>query len=220
MIVRCWMTSHPLVVVEEDTTLEEAFRLMRSHGIRRLPVVKGGELRGIITLSDLYSVTSIASLSGGGEHPPAELGRHLVRDVMASQVFTCDVNAPLEDVGALMRREKVGALPVMNGTKLAGIITESDVLEALVSITRVGRDTRRIYLRIPVAQRYTIFQKLIDICRTYGIEIYTVLTHPMRDSESHLVMLKFSGDRTEDFVQALWESDYQVMLSDELQSFQ
>lgn len=220
MIVRCWMTSHPLVVVEEEATLEEAFRLMRTHGIRRLPVVKGGELRGIITLSDLYAFTSAASLGSDCGDPPAELSRRVVREVMAGQVFTCDVNAPLEDVGALMRREKVGALPVMAGPKLVGIITESDVLEALVSITRVGRDTRRIYLRVPIAQRYTIFQKLIDICRSYGIEIYTVLTHPMRNSGSHLVMLKFSGDRTEEFVQALWASDYQVMLSDDLEPFQ
>ena len=212
MIVRCWMTSHPLVVVDENTTAEHAFHLMKRHRIRRLPVVNGSELRGIVTLSDVAACNPAVS-RGGGDNEPGKQTR-LVRDVMATRVYTCDANAPLEEVGALMRREKVGALPVVNGDRLVGIITESDVLAALVSITRVGENTRRLYLRIPVADKHNIFQEMMDIGRKYGIELFTLLTHPMRDSESHLVMLKFSGDRVEEFVQALWESDYQVLISD------
>ncbi len=214
MIVRCWMTSHPLVVADENMTLQEALQLMQNHGVRRLPVVDGCELKGIIALSDLYAFAPPAALGQGLAEVSAELGHRLVRDRMTTKVFTCDANSPLEDAGALMRQEKVGALPVMNGKKLVGIITESDVLDALVSITRAGDEPRSIYLRIPRDQGYNIFKEIVEICREYGVEIYTLLTHPIRNSDGRLVMLKFSGARAKDFIQALWSSDYQVLISD------
>ena len=212
MIVRCWMTSHPLVVADEEMSVEEAGLLMRRHGIRRLPVMSDSELKGIVTLSDISAARPEGSAADG--KPLRESEPLRVRDVMSKKVLTCDANCPLEEVGALMRREKVGALPVMNGNRLVGIITESDVLDALVSITRVGKDTRRLYLRVPLARKCDIFREVIDIGIRYGIELYTLLTHPIRDSDSHLVMLKFRGNRTEEFVQALWESGYQMLITD------
>jgi acetoin utilization protein AcuB len=180
------MTSHPLVVADEEMSVEEAGLLMRRLVIRRLPVMSDSELKGIVTLSDISAARPEGSAADG--KPLRESEPLRVRDVMSKKVLTCDANCPLEEVGALMRREKVGALPVMNGNRLVGIITESDVLDALVSITRVGKDTRRLYLRVPLARKCDIFREVIDIGSRYGIELYTLLTHPIRDSDSHLVM--------------------------------
>jgi acetoin utilization protein AcuB len=217
MIVRYWMTRCPLLVAEEKMSLRDAFQLMSHNRVRRLPVVNGSKLKGIITLSDLYSFIYPAGLHTGNGAPSIAaveaLGRHIVRDVMATKVLTCEMNEPLEDAGALMRGSKVGALPVMNGQDLVGIITESDVLDALMSIARVGDDTRRLYLRVPVAERHNVFQDILDICRGYGVELYTLLTHPLKEDASHLIMLKFRGDKTEKFMQALWASHCQVLMS-------
>ena len=53
--VRDIMTEAPLVTIDLDATTAEAARLMREHGIRRLPVMKGGALVGIITSKDLLA---------------------------------------------------------------------------------------------------------------------------------------------------------------------
>jgi len=49
------MTAGPLVTIDLDASTAEAARLMREHGIRRLPVMKGGALVGIITSKDLLA---------------------------------------------------------------------------------------------------------------------------------------------------------------------
>ena len=53
--VRDIMTVGPLVTIDLDASTAEAARLMREHGIRRLPVMKGGALVGIITSKDLLA---------------------------------------------------------------------------------------------------------------------------------------------------------------------
>ncbi len=53
--VRDIMTMGPLVTIDLDASTAEAARLMREHGIRRLPVMKGGALVGIITSKDLLA---------------------------------------------------------------------------------------------------------------------------------------------------------------------
>ena len=53
--VREIMTVGPLVTIDIDASTAEAARLMREHGIRRLPVMKGGALVGIITSKDLLA---------------------------------------------------------------------------------------------------------------------------------------------------------------------
>jgi CBS domain-containing protein len=53
--VREIMTAGPLVTIDLDASTAEAARLMREHGIRRLPVMKGGALVGIITSKDLLA---------------------------------------------------------------------------------------------------------------------------------------------------------------------
>lgn len=49
------MTPGPLVTTDLDADAAEAARLMREHGIRRLPVMKDGTLVGIITSKDLLA---------------------------------------------------------------------------------------------------------------------------------------------------------------------
>ncbi len=212
MLVRYWMTRSPQTA-SEKMNLQEALDLMHRHRIRRLPVVRdNNRLCGIIALSDLYPyigphALSKADLPGDAA---ARLRGVRVKEVMASPPVTCDISAPIEEVGALMRRKKIGALPVLHGDELVGIITESDVLAALADITQMGTDGRRICFRMPVADKINLFYKIVSLCEKNSLEILTLLTHPLTD-ESHLVMIRVRGQKIPEFIDELWSNHYEVL---------
>ena len=214
MLVRFWMSKSP-VTVTESASLREAFNLMHRNKIRRLPVVDGDfRLLGIIALSDLYPYIGPHGLNLA--EPPIEamdrLSKIRVAEVMTPKPITCDHNATLEEIGALMRREKIGAVPVVEKGKLIGIITESDILGALADIARVGEDGRRICFRIPVEDKLNIFYKIVSLCENNGLEILTLLTHPLSNN-SHLVMLRVRGEKVPDLIDTLWKNHYEVLAS-------
>lgn len=219
MLARYWMTRCPLVVAPPEMDLFSVLQLIRKNGVRRLPVMKGEELVGIIALSDLYSFASPASLSRDIHEIPPEVRKELAAktagQVMKTDVVTCDVNAALEDIGIMMRERHIGAVPVLSGSKLVGIITESDVLAALAEITRAGEESSRICLRVPAREKIEVFREIIDICAKYEAEMFTLLTHPLRDDKCHLVMMKVRGKQRDELIQALWDSDFQVLIATE-----
>jgi acetoin utilization protein AcuB len=212
MLVRYWMTKSPKTATTE-MNLEEALNLFHQYKVRRLPVVKDGEkLCGIIALSDLYPYVGPHGLNraerSAGE--TAKLREIRIADVMTKSPITCNRNASLEEIGGLMRRERIGAVPVVEGDELVGIITESDVLGALADITRAGSDGRRICFRIPVEEKINIFYRIVSLCEENKLEILTLLTHPI-EKNSHLVMIRVRGERVPEFVETLWRSHYEVL---------
>ncbi len=212
MIVRYWMSHSPQVATEE-MNLHETLELMRQHRIRRLPVVRGQTVCGIVTLSDLYRFVKPRALNTVilSEEAADELHRHTVAEVMTSSPVTCQPNSPLEEVGDLMRKRRIGALPVLQDGQLVGIITESDVLSALVSIARHGADGKRICFRIPHEEKKDIFSRLMALCENYQIEFLALLTHPLQEGESLLVMIRIRGKRSSEFIEALWKAHCRIL---------
>ncbi len=134
VLVGGWMRSNPLIVSPEDS-LAEALALLSLHRIRHLPVLEGEELVGILAARDI----SQASLPGPAGRPTPETDALLkitrVGDVMARAVTTTTPEATIGEAAMLLVSHKIGALPVLReDERLVGIITETDVLEALVEI--------------------------------------------------------------------------------------
>ncbi len=213
MLVRYWMTESPIVALE-NTNLHDALNLMLKHDIRRLPVLSGeNKLCGIITLSDLYPYVSPVRLAGElSDEEINNLNKHIVREIMATDLVTCGPNTPLEDVGALLREKKLGALPVLKDDQLVGIITDCDVLEALCGIARAGDRNVRICLSVPAGEKQNIIYDIVELCKRHRLDLQTVLVHPLRGSKRCLVMVRVEGPRTDAFVKALWDINYQVLI--------
>jgi len=70
----------------------------------------------------------------------------LVRDVMTRNPVTIQADAPVREAAALLRRHEIGGLPVMEGDKLVGMITESDILRLL----QTGRISDDLWLPSPL----------------------------------------------------------------------
>ena len=215
MFVHLWMAQSPITATEE-MNLEEAFYAMRKHKIRRLPVVREeNDLSGIIAISDIYPYVGPHAMTKAllSEEATEQLRNIHVASVMTKSPITCHRNATIDEIGAIMRNNKIGAVPVLEGTKLVGIITESDILGALANITQRDPDSRRIFFRIPVMDKMTTFYKIISLCERNDLEILTILIHPIPEELSHLVMLRVRGKKISEFIDALWRYHYDVLLT-------
>jgi acetoin utilization protein AcuB len=90
--------------------------------------VAGEKVVGIISERDLFR-SSLAQALGYGDKDTREVMKTLrIKDVMVKQVLSISPEAALRDAVALMVERKIGCLPVVEGDKLVGLITETDVL--------------------------------------------------------------------------------------------
>ncbi|MFW5921066.1 MAG: CBS domain-containing protein [Polyangiales bacterium] len=115
-----------IVTLEEDEDLDLAEQLMQLARIRHLPVVRDGDLVGLVTNRDLLR----AQASHLAE-PSAEQKKAMNLWVKAGWIMTRDVqtvepDAPLLEAAHMLRNHKYGCLPVVEGGKLVGILTEDD----------------------------------------------------------------------------------------------
>ncbi len=152
MLVRERMTQNP-VTAGPGTTLTEALRLMRERKVRRLPVLDShGKLVGIVSDKDLlYASPSPATTLSMWELPDL-LSRIKVEHLMTHDVITVTSDTPLEDAARIMADSKIGGLPVMEGEKLVGIITETDLFKSLLELLGGRRSGVRIAVAVPAVK--------------------------------------------------------------------
>ncbi len=131
--IRFWMSA-PVITVQLDSPVSEVLALMHEHSVRRLPVVNAaGELRGIVTAGDTRGA-DVMRVAGTELVDIADALRHTpVSEVMTERPLVVTPVTTLREAALLMLDYKVGGLPVIDDQEqVVGIITESDLFEALV----------------------------------------------------------------------------------------
>jgi len=131
-LIRDWM-SKDVLTVDPKTPIAEAYRLMKERQVRRLPVVKDGHLVGIVTLGDVREASPSSATSLSIWELNYLWAQLTVDRVMKTQVIKIASDATLLEAAQLMLKHKISGLPVMDGERLVGIITESDIFRMLVT---------------------------------------------------------------------------------------
>ncbi len=130
--VKDWMTT-PLRSIDPTTPVGDAYNIMMKHGIRRLPVLKGEELVGIVTLGDLREARPSPATSLSIYELNYLLGKLTVDEVMTHHPYTVTPTMGIEKAARIMMERKVSGLPVIDEhNKPIGIITESDIFRMLI----------------------------------------------------------------------------------------
>jgi acetoin utilization protein AcuB len=129
---------HPVVTVKPRDSIRHAREIMEKRRVNQLPVVVDGALVGIVTDRDLRDAFPSVFEAGGAAHAaPADPDTILVEDVMTANVLTLHPEASIEQAARLMRAERIGAVPIVAGERLVGIMTRSDVLDAFLALADV-----------------------------------------------------------------------------------
>lgn len=131
MRVKDWMSASPLTVPPE-TSVSEARELMQRKRIRHLLVTEDEELVGIITDRDIRLTLPSPATSLSVWEVNYLLAKLTVGEVMTKRLITVGPDRPIEEAAQLMLEHRIGALPVVEGGRLVGILTETDLLRAFV----------------------------------------------------------------------------------------
>lgn len=135
MKVREMMTGAPISVVP-DTPVFDARQTMLKERIRHLLVVEDGRLVGIVTDRDIRLNLPSQATSLSMWEVNYLLAKLTVGKVMTKGVIITGPDQEAADAARLMLEHKIGALPVLDGDRLVGIITETDVLRAFARSQR------------------------------------------------------------------------------------
>jgi acetoin utilization protein AcuB len=126
--------SRQLTSVAPDDSLRAAMDAMQSRACRHVPVVEHGRLVGILSDRDLRRALVSPFVLRERWYDEAVLDNTLIRACMSCDVVTVTPDTPLIHAAQLMRDRKIGGLPVLDNERLVGIITETDVLNALIQL--------------------------------------------------------------------------------------
>jgi acetoin utilization protein AcuB len=173
MLVRDRMTA-PAVTIHTDTAFQEAVKLMREKGFRRLPVVdKRGALIGIVSERDLLHASPSPASSLSIWEMNYLLWKLKIDEVMTRNVLSVAADTPIEEAARLMVAHKIGGMPVVDADgKVVGVITETDIFKAFTEI--LGSDEAGVRLTIEVPSGGGVLSKLSTAIFEMGGNIVSV----------------------------------------------
>lgn len=126
--------STDLVTVSYKDDLEKAEHLFKTHKIRHIPVVKGDELKGMISYTDLLRI-SFADAIGEDEMSIDSVVYNMftIEQVMVKKVVSMPPTSSIKEVAELLTQRDFHSIPIVDNKKLVGIVTTTDLLKFLLS---------------------------------------------------------------------------------------
>jgi acetoin utilization protein AcuB len=163
-----------LVTVTPLASLSEAMRLVGQRGIRHLLVVDGTRLVGIVSDRDLKQAMASPATSLARAELNYLLDKLTVAEIMTRAVITIGSGFAVEDAARIMVTQKISALPVIDGNRLLGIVTETDVLELFVRALGASEASSRLEVLLP--HKPAALGELVRAVETAGPPICSIVT--------------------------------------------
>ena len=165
---------HDVACVRPETHLEEVVRLLQRRSVRHLPVLDHEDLVGIISDRDLKSVLPSPVTKLAATATPAHSDGLTAGDIMTKRVITVEPMVSVEDAARLLMEERIGALPVMDGGALVGIVTETDVLLLFVRAMGILEPSSRLDVLLP--DEPASFGRMVHTIESAGVAVSSIVT--------------------------------------------
>jgi CBS domain-containing protein len=121
-----------VVTANEKDDLKTVVEKLKANAIRHIPIVKGKEVIGIISRTDINRLTFGALFEGQDNADEAILEMLTVPQVMTSKPKTVSPDTIIRDLAEIFVKEEFHALPVVDNGELKGIVTTTDVMKYLL----------------------------------------------------------------------------------------
>ena len=166
---------------------------------------------GILTDRDLKRVSPSPATSLSVYEVNYLLDKLEAREVMTKQVISVTPKTTIEEAARLLLAHKIGGLPVVEGGMLVGIITETDVLEALVEAMGIRGSCSRV--EVVVEDAPTAVYAIGDIVRERGGDIVSIMTAGAthKGEERKILILRIEDENPEELVNAIEKAGYPVL---------
>ncbi len=183
ILIREAMTRNVLTV-SEDVPVTEAARLMKKNDIGSVVVARGGQPVGIVTERDItYRVVASDKRPGNVK----------VSEIMSKPLETIPPETTIVGASKIMAKHNLRRLPVTDGGKLIGIVTNKDILFVAPSQIEILRELSRMRNRATGGE--SLEKGTCESCGGHGVKLSVVNSSFVCDScRDDLV----SGERTGD----------------------
>jgi acetoin utilization protein AcuB len=166
MLVKNWMSIN-VFTVDVNDSLSTATNLQKENGIRALPVMKAGELVGIITSGDIKRASASDATALEIHELLYLISKIKVKDIMTQVPITVFPTITIVEVAQILLLNKINSVPVVDEDgKLIGIITESDIFKALIALT--GGQYPGIDFGLQVQDFPGSIKEITDIIRSHN----------------------------------------------------
>ncbi len=205
-----WMT-RDFQMVEATTTVVEAARIMSHKRVRRLPVVEkwpdGLHLLGIVSTRDVIHAFPSHVNPFAIEGPDARLTPTTVSKVMTISPRTVTADTPIEMAAAMMCEHKIGALPVMREKIIVGLISESDIFRAFVSLFSSEAIGARI--TFDVTNSEDVFALVGQLAKRHQMKILSLIW--TQHDQLPVCVVRVAGNNVGEMLDELWSSGHAVV---------
>ncbi len=198
-----------LITIGRDQSLHEAQRLMVNHSIRHLPVVEDGTLLGIITESDIRGAFIDPNPDEPGQATPLEPHNMPISSYMTETPLTVSPETNIEDAALMIYTNKIGAVPVVRGERVVGILSIMDILGLFVDMMGLIHSSSRI--DVEMENHPDNIDAVSEIIQNHDINIISVGMSPHPTKKDHqLYLFRLDLCDTAPLVEAIEKAGYRV----------
>lgn len=212
MFVEKWMSPNP-VTVPPQTTISAAALQMSRHKFRHLLVVeessKGKKLVGLLAKYDIARAFP-KNLNPFSPEVTENTVAEPISTIMVRNIVTVEPSCALEEAARIFRARRINALPVVRAGNLIGIITESDVFDALLNMT--GANGHGVKLVVESNDVATTLGFVAQLTEQHRLNILDASSFHDHISENKVFSaFHFSTRPNEQFVQLLCTRGYRIV---------
>jgi acetoin utilization protein AcuB len=183
MLVKNWM-SKEVITIDVNNSMMDATKKLKEHDIRMLPVMKKGKLAGVITDRDLKGASASDANTLEIHELLYLLSKIKVGDIMTKDPITVPLDYTIGETAELLLENKISGVPVIkNGGQVSGVITETDIFRAIISLT--GLKKKGFQFAFDLEDRPGSINEVADIIRNYGGSMASILTSYDQIPEGH-----------------------------------
>ncbi|MCI2228903.1 CBS domain-containing protein [Polaribacter sp. MSW13] len=124
--------STDLITVNHTNNLVDAEKLFKENSIRHIPVVNGDDIIGMLSLTDLLRITFVDDYSSEDNVDTAVYSMLSIEQVMVKNLISVKSTQTIKEVVEILAKNEFHALPVVDDSKLVGIVTTTDILNYLL----------------------------------------------------------------------------------------
>ncbi|MDY0287710.1 MAG: CBS domain-containing protein [Sphaerochaeta sp.] len=191
MIIERRMTRNP-VTATPDMSISEASTLMKQEKVHRLPVLdKDKKLVGLLTEKDILYASPSPASSLSIHEMAYLLSKLTVKKLMSKNVVTINKDTTVEEAARMMVDQDLSCLPVLEGDKLIGIVSKSDMFKILLEL--FGARHFGIRVSFVVEDKPGTIAKISQALSEEGIDIITFGTFMGTDPTNAICTIKVQG---------------------------
>jgi acetoin utilization protein AcuB len=193
--------SRPVISVSPDAPINEVLAMFKKEHIRRAPVVKNGKLVGIVSERDLLNASPSSATTLSIWELNYLISKVKIKSVMSKKIISVGKDTPIEEAARIMADKKIGGLPVMDGERVVGMITETDLFKIFLEL--MGARDKGIRVTAAIEDKPGELAKVTKAVAEAGGNFVSFGFFAGEDASTKILTFKVEGIKKDDIRKVL-----------------